>query len=81
MTIYRQVKLFDLADAPDYVREPVRPMALVHASTADASAMWEVTVGSYDWQNAAEEWDLHRWLRENGASDGETVVLKLDQAG
>ena len=81
VTIYRQVELFDLADASDYIREPVRSVALVHASTVDASAMWEVTVGIYDWLNAAEEWDLHRWLRENGATNGETVVLKLDQAG
>jgi hypothetical protein len=44
----------------------------------DATAIWEVTVGSYDWQDAAEEWSLHRWLRENGAKDGEAVLVKLD---
>lgn len=78
MTAYRNVKLFDLGDAPDYIREPVRPIALVHSSTVDATAMWEVTVGSYDWQDSAKEWDFHRWLRENGAVDGETVVVKWE---
>jgi len=78
MTTYRTVKLFDLADAPDYVREAIRPIAYAHVSTVDASAIWEVTVGIYDWRDAAEEWALHDWMRENGASDGEMVLVKMD---
>jgi hypothetical protein len=78
MTVYREVKLFDLADASEMVRDAIRPIALVHASEVDATAIWEVTVGSYDWQDAAEEWALHRWLREGGAVDGELVLVKLE---
>lgn len=80
MPAYRQVKLFDLADAPDYIREAIRPIALAHASTVEATAIWEVTVGSYDWQDAAAEWALHRWLGESGAAAGERVLVKLDKA-
>ena len=78
MTTYRTAKLFNLDDAPGYVREAIRPIAVAHVSTVDASAIWEVTVGTYDWQDAAEEWALHRWMRENGAEDGEQVLVKLE---
>ena len=78
MTVYREVKFFDLDAAPDYIRDAIRPIALAHGSEVDATAIWEVTVGSYDWQDAAEEWSLHRWPRENGAKDGEAVLVKLD---
>jgi hypothetical protein len=33
---------------------------------------------AYDWQDAAEEWALHRCLRENGAAEGENVLLQSD---
>ncbi len=79
MTAYRNVKLFDLSEAPPYIREAIRPVALAHVSTVDASAIWEVTVGTYDWQDAAEEWALHRWMRENGAADGEMVLVRLEE--
>jgi hypothetical protein len=78
MTVYREVKFFDLDAAPDYIRDAIRPIARAHVSAVDATAIWEITVGSYDWQDAAEEWSLHRWLRENGAKDGEAVLVKLD---
>lgn len=78
MTAYMTVKLFDLGDAPAHVREAIRPIAFAHVSTVDASAIWEVTVGTYDWQDAAEEWALHRWMRENGATDGERVLVKME---
>lgn len=80
MAAYRTVKLFDLTDAPAFVRDPIRPIALAHVSTVDESAIWEVTVGTYDWQDAAEEWALHSWMRENGAADGEAVLVKLEGA-
>ena len=81
MPAYRDVKLFDLIEAPDFIRDAIRPIALVHVSMVDATAIWEITVGSYDWQDAAEEWALHRWLGENGAAEGELVVVKLDEGG
>ena len=77
-TVFRNVKLFDLDQAPGFIQDAIRPIALVHVSTVDASAIWEVTVGLYDWQDAAEEWALHRWLRESGAVDGEMVLVKSD---
>jgi hypothetical protein len=78
MAAFRSVKLFDLGDADEYIREAIRPVALAHISTVDACAIWEVTVGTYDWQDAGEEWALHRWMRENGADEGEIVLVKLE---
>jgi hypothetical protein len=68
--VFRTVKLFDLGLAPAFIQNAIRPIAFVHLSKMDGCAIWEVTVGSYDWQDAAEEWALHRWLRENGALEG-----------
>lgn len=78
MAAYALVKLFDLASAPDYVQKAIRPIALAHVSVVDASAIWEVTVGTYDWRDAANEWALHDWMRENGATDGEVVLVKME---
>jgi hypothetical protein len=75
---FRTVKLFDLGLAPAFIQDAIRPIAVVHLSKVDGCAIWEVTVGSYDWQDAAEEWALHRWLRENGAAEGENVLLQAD---
>jgi hypothetical protein len=80
MAAYRDLKFFDLSNLPDNIRDAIRPVALVHVSTVDATSIWEVTVGTYDWQDAAEEWALHQWLRANGAADGELVLVKLEQA-
>ena len=76
--VFRTVKLFDLGLAPAFIQDAIRPIALVHLSKVDGCAIWQVTVGSYDWQDAAEEWALHRWLRENGATEGENVLLQSD---
>jgi hypothetical protein len=78
MGAYKTVKLFDLGQAPDFIQEAIRPIARVHVSSVEGTAIWEVTVGTYDWQDAAEEWALHRWLRESGAADGEIVLLRSD---
>jgi hypothetical protein len=80
MAAYRDVEFFDLSNLPDAIRDAIRPVALAHVSTVDATSIWEVTVGTYDWQDAAEEWALHQWLRANGAADGELVLVKLEQA-
>lgn len=80
MAAYQMVKMFDLGQAPEFIRAAIRPVALAHVSRVDADAIWEVTVGTYDWQEAAEEWALHRWLRENGADDGEDVLVRLEAA-
>ena len=78
MAAYALVKLFDLANAPDDVQKVIRPIALAHVSVVDASAIWEVTVGTYDWRDAADEWALHDWMRENGATNGEVVLVKME---
>ncbi len=75
---FRTVKLFDLGLAPDYIQDAIRPIAVVHVSKVDGVAIWEVTVGTYDWQDATEEWALHRWLQESGAAAGESVLLRCD---
>jgi hypothetical protein len=76
--VFRTVKLFDLGLAPAFIQDAIRPIAVVHLSKVEGCAIWEVTVGTYDWQDAAEEWALHRWLRENGAAEGENVLLQSD---
>ncbi len=81
MTAFTTVKLFDLDEAPASVQQAVRPEALAHLSVTEANAIWEVTVGTYDWQDAGEEWALHRWMRDNGAADGETVLVKWQEPG
>jgi hypothetical protein len=78
MSVYKIVKLFDLGQAPDFIQDAIRPIARVHVISVEGSAIWEVTVGTYDWQDAAEEWALHRWLRDSGAADGEIVLLRSD---
>lgn len=78
MGVFTTVKLFDLGQAPEFIQDAIRPIARVHVSTVDGTAIWEVTVGAYDWQDAAEEWGLHKWLRESGAVDGEMVLVKTD---
>jgi hypothetical protein len=39
MTVYREVKFFDLDAAPDYIRDAIRPIALAHVSAVDATAI------------------------------------------
>jgi hypothetical protein len=80
MSAYRSIKLFDLSAAPEDIRQVVRPVALAHAGRLDAAAIWEVTVGSYDWREAKEEWALHDWMRQNGAVDNEVVLVRMDPA-
>ncbi len=75
------VKLFDLGQAPPHIQDAIRPIAFVHVANSDGCAIWEVTVGSYEWQNAAAEWALHRWLRGNGAATGEKALLECDDFG
>jgi len=77
-TAWRLVKLFDLGQAPTQIQDAIRPVALTHVSQTDGSAIWEVTVGTYDWRDAPEEWSLHHWLRDNGAKDGEVVLVQAD---
>jgi hypothetical protein len=78
MGVYKTVKLFDLGQAPDFIQDAIRPVARLHVSSVEGIAIWEVTVGTYDWQDAAEEWGLHDWLRQSGAAEGEIVLVRSD---
>ncbi len=78
MGVFKIVKLFDLGQAPEFIQDAIRPIARVHVSSVDGTAIWQVTVGTYDWRDAAEEWGLHGWLRESGAADGELVLVQSD---
>jgi hypothetical protein len=71
----RMVKLFDLGQAPSHIQNAIRPIAIFHVANVGGCAIWEVTVGSYAWQDAAEEWALHSWLCVVGATDGEKCSL------
>jgi hypothetical protein len=42
---------------------------------ATSDAVGPVTVGTYDWRDAPEEWSLQHWLRDNGAKDGEIAPV------
>jgi len=76
--VFRNVELFDLGLAPAFIQDAIRPIVLAYLSKVDGWAIWKVTVGSYDWQDAAEEWALHRRLRESGAEGGQTALLLSD---
>jgi hypothetical protein len=75
---FQTVKLFDLNQAAEFIQDDILPVARIHVSAVDGTAIWEVVVGLYDWLNAVEESGLHRWLRESGALDGERVLVKSD---
>jgi len=75
---FQIVKLFDLGRAAAFIQDAIRPVARVHLGAVDGTAIWEVVVGSYDWQDTVEEWGLHSWLRENGAVDGELVLIRSE---
>ena len=69
MTVYREVKFFDLDTAPDYIRDSIRPIALAHVSAVDGTAIWEITVGTHDWQGTGEEGSLNQGRARIGAKD------------
>jgi hypothetical protein len=86
--MYDLVKVFDLSIAPPDLREsddlaPLRP-----ASDEDETAILTLTVGNYldggesrinaciTREVTLTEFLLHRWLTEQGAREGEDVLLR-----
>ena len=88
MPLYETVKVFDLSNAPPDLREsddlaPLRP-----STTHDEPAILTLRVGQYSVrkQGATDdcitakvtltEYKLHRWLTEQGAEEGENILLR-----
>ncbi len=88
MLVYDMVKVFDLSNAPPDLREaddlaPLRP-----TTDEDEPAILTLKVGQYDsYQDGPindrvtreitlTEYKLHRWLTEQGAAEGENVLLR-----
>ena len=94
MRLYEVVKVFDLSDAPQDLRESDDLAILRSWSTEDSATILSLKVGRYDAApigpvNGASsreitytEFQLHRWLVEQGAQEGEDVFLrwKVDRA-
>ena len=86
--LYVSVKVFDLSSAPPDLREaddlaPLRPTQDEHAP-----AILTLKVGKFDSYQEGPindcitreitltEYKLHRWLTEQGAEEGESVLLR-----
>ena len=88
MIPYETVKVFDLSNAPVDLRDsddlaPLRP-----GSAEEESAILTLKVGQYDSPKEGPvddcttreitltEYKLHRWLTEQGAAEGEYILLR-----
>ena len=92
MRLYKVVKVFDLSDAPQDLRESYDLAILRPKSTQDGSLILTLRVGHYDAivdgpvndastrEITYTEFQLHRWLVEQGAQEGEDVFLRWKQA-
>jgi hypothetical protein len=91
LALFQTVKVFDLVDAPAEILDAARELSAAFIGDIGEHALWEVCVGNCEWEgfaprNAAEtraasgERRLHRWLSENGARDGEIVIVKVEAA-
>lgn len=86
--LYVSVKVFDLSNAPPDLREaddlaPLRP-----TQDEDGPAILTLKVGKFDSHREGPindcitrevtltEYKLHRWLTEQGAEEGESVLLR-----
>ena len=88
MILYETVKVFDLSSAPPDLRE-ADDLALLRPSTAHTEpAILTLKVGQYEWPKQGSindcitreitltEYKLHRWLTEQGAEEGESILLR-----
>ena len=88
MSYYEVVKVFDLSGAPQDLREAEDLASLRPAADDDASTILTIQVGQFDSPKDGPIYDcitrevtfveyrLHRWLMDEGAKDGETVLLR-----
>ena len=88
MTLYETVKVFDLAMAPPDLREADDLAVLRPGAEEDQAAILTLKVGHYTSHKTGPiydcitrevtltEYKLHRWLTEQGAEQGEFVLLR-----
>ena len=88
VTFYEMVKVFDLATAPPDLRESDDLAALRPGADEDQAAILTLKVGQYaspklgpvndciTREITLTEYRLHRWLTEQGAMQGENVLLR-----
>ena len=88
MSYFETVKLFDLANAPSDIRDADDLAALRPNPVEHESAILTLQVGQFDstkegsiYDNITREitlteYRLHRWLTEQGAEKGETVLVR-----
>ena len=92
MASYRTIKVFDLANAPTDLRDLEDLAALRPRDAGQEPAVLELEVGRFDSpidgppgdcmtrEVTYAEYQLHRWLSEHGAEDGERVLLMWSEA-
>ncbi len=88
MTPYEVVKVFDLSTAPPELRESDDLASLRPGSDHDEPTILTLKVGEFDTAQEGPindritrevtwvEYYLHRWLTEQGALKGESVLLR-----
>ena len=87
MSNFRTIKMFDLANAPLDLREADDLSELKPSDTSREPAVLELQVGRFESfidgppgdtttrEVTFAEYQLHRWLAEHGAEQGERVLL------
>ncbi len=87
MTSFRTIKMFDLANAPMDLREADDLAALKPSDPGREPAVLELQVGRYESsidgppgdtmtrEVTFTEYQLHQWLAQHGAEQGERVLL------
>ncbi|WP_158745483.1 hypothetical protein [Acidisphaera sp. L21] len=88
MSIYETVKVFDLSSAPPDLREADDLAILRPDAEADDSTILSLKVGCFATPRdrivkkpltrevTYTEFQLHRWLVEHGAQEGEDIFLR-----
>ena len=88
MRFYDTVKVFDLSNAPPDLRESDDLAVLRPGSAEEGPAILTLKVGDYATlkegpvndcitrEVTLTEYRLHRWLTEQGAEQGESVLLR-----
>jgi hypothetical protein len=88
MALYETVKVFDLSNAPPDLREADDFAGLRPNAANDDSAILSLQVGNFSNHQdgplddcrtrevTLTEYRLHRWLVEQGAEQGENILLR-----
>jgi hypothetical protein len=93
MVLYETVKVFDLSSAPIDLREADDFAGLRPNAANDDSAILSLQVGNFTSPQSGPvgdcttrevtltEYRLHRWLAEQGAAQGENILLRWKNDG